>query len=508
MELLLPSDEILLQEKGIGKQQIEEQLHYFETGFPFLKIVAPAVIGNGITIIDDKKGEFYINKWESYRQKEGIDIVKFVPASGAASRMFKDLYEFLESEAELPQKSSVKDFFNQIEKFAFYEELNKACLKNEGKSVAELIKNNRQKTVVENLLLEKGLNYGFLPKGLLLFHSYPDEKRTPVQEHLVEGALYATHADNDVKIHFTVSHQHRALFEKHIQEILEKYEQKFKVHYHIDFSEQKPSTDTLAVDMNNRPFRENGQLVFRPGGHGALLENLNDLLADIIFIKNIDNVVPDSFKEITVKYKKIIAGVLIDIQQLCFDYLKELENNNLTENRLKEILRFTEETLCIRHPEIDSFDNETLKKYLFRKLNRPVRVCGMVKNTGEPGGGPFLTVNADGTISPQILESSQIDLNNPEEKQKLENSTHFNPVDLVCSVKNYKGEKFDLTKYVDKNTGFISIKSKNGRELKALELPGLWNGSMSDWNTVFVEVPIETFNPVKTVNDLLRPQHQ
>ncbi|MBP7151580.1 DUF4301 family protein [Porphyromonadaceae sp. NP-X] len=508
MEVLLPSDELILQEKGISKEQIEEQLHFFETGFPFLKIVAPAVIGKGITVVDNEKGNFYINKWESYRQKEGVNIVKFVPASGAASRMFKDLYEFLESDSEAPQKSSVKEFFSQIEKFAFYEELNKACLKNEGATIAELIKNNKLKAVVENLLLEKGLNYGFLPKGLLLFHSYPDEKRTPVQEHLVEGALYAANAANDVNIHFTVSHQHKALFEKHIRETLEKYQQKFNVRYHVSFSEQKSSTDTLAVDMNNRPFRENGKLVFRPGGHGALLENLNDLFADIIFIKNIDNVVPDFFKEITVKYKKIIAGILIDVQQKCFDYLKELENNYLTEDRLKEMLRFTESTLCIYHPEANSFGADTLKKYLIRKLNRPIRVCGMVKNTGEPGGGPFLTINNDGTVSPQILESSQINLNNQEDKQKMENSTHFNPVDLVCSVKNYKGEKFDLMQYVDKNTGFISIKSKNGKELKALELPGLWNGSMSDWNTVFVEVPIETFNPVKTVNDLLRPQHQ
>jgi len=508
MEVLLPSDELILQEKGISKEQIEEQLHFFETGFPFLKIVAPAVISKGITVVDNEKGNFYINKWESYRQKEGVNIVKFVPASGAASRMFKDLYEFLESDSEAPQKSSVKEFFSQIEKFAFYEELNKACLKNEGATIAELIKNNKLKAVVENLLLEKGLNYGFLPKGLLLFHSYPDEKRTPVQEHLVEGALYAANAANDVNIHFTVSHQHKALFEKHIRETLEKYQQKFNVRYHVSFSEQKSSTDTLAVDMNNRPFRENGKLVFRPGGHGALLENLNDLFADIIFIKNIDNVVPDFFKEITVKYKKIIAGILIDVQQKCFDYLKELETNYLTEDRLKEMLRFTESTLCIYHPEANSFGADTLKKYLIRKLNRPIRVCGMVKNTGEPGGGPFLTINNDGTVSPQILESSQINLNNQEDKQKMENSTHFNPVDLVCSVKNYKGEKFDLMQYVDKKTGFISIKSKNGKELKALELPGLWNGSMSDWNTVFVEVPIETFNPVKTVNDLLRPQHQ
>jgi hypothetical protein len=276
----------------------------------------------------------------------------------------------------------------------------------------------------------------------------------------------------------------------------------------VSFSEQKPYTDTIAADENNQAFRDKGELVFRPGGHGALIENLNDLQGDIIFIKNIDNVVPDTLKDTTVTYKKIIAGLLVKLQKQSFSYLKELENGDISSAKLTIIAQFCESRLNNINANIASLSQSELKEYLYNKLNRPMRVCGMVKNVGEPGGGPFLTVNADGTVSPQILESSQIDMNNIDDKAKMQGSTHFNPVDLVCAVKNYKGEKFDLLKYVDKKTGFISLKSKSGKELKALELPGLWNGAMSDWNTIFVEVPIDTFNPVKTVNDLLRPEHQ
>jgi len=358
-------------------------------------------------------------------------------------------------------------------------------------------------------LHEKGLNYGSLPKGLLKFHSYPTEVRTPMQEHLVEGALYAASASGIVNIHFTVSKEHRTLFENHLKESIPLFEKKYHVTYNVTFSEQKPYTDTVATDKNNDPFRDkNGELVFRPGGHGALIENLNDLNGDIIFIKNIDNVVPDSLKESTITYKKVIAGMLVNLQKQCFGYLNELENESISKAKLAIMAKFCEVRLNNHHPDLTSLSEIELRKYLFTKLNRPIRVCGMVKNVGEPGGGPFLTVNADGTVSPQILESSQIDMTSQVDKAMMMNSTHFNPVDLVCGVKDYLGRKFDLIQHVDKKTGFISLKSKNGKELKALELPGLWNGAMSDWNTIFVEVPIDTFNPVKTVNDLIRPQHQ
>jgi hypothetical protein len=506
--MLTPTDEIILKERGITAKQIEDQLSSFTNGFPYLEIRSAAEPGNGIVVVSDQEITTLLDQWEEYLQTDA-SIIKFVPASGAASRMFKDLFEFIEGKANQPTSAFEIQFFDAIEDFAFFKDLNNACIRNEGQTIDELKINKQFKTIVENLLLEKGLNYGALPKGLLKFHSYPGEVRTPMQEHLVEGALYATASSGNVNIHFTVSKEHRSLFEEHLQESLPGFEKNFNVRYHVGFSEQKPSTDTIAADENNEPFRDkNGAPVFRPGGHGALIENLNDLNGDVIFIKNIDNVVPDSLKESTITYKKLIAGMLVNLQKQCFGYLKELENESISKAKLDVMAQFCEVRLNNHHPDIHTLTEVELRKYLYRKLNRPIRVCGMVKNVGEPGGGPFLTVNTDGTVSPQILESSQIDLTNPADKAVMMNSTHFNPVDLVCGVKDYLGRKFDLLQHVDKNTGFISLKSKNGKELKALELPGLWNGAMSDWNTVFVEVPIDTFNPVKTVNDLLRPQHQ
>jgi hypothetical protein len=506
--MLTPTDEIILKERGITTKQIEDQLSSFTNGFPYLEIRSAAEPGNGIVVVSDQEITTLLDQWEEYLQTDAY-IIKFVPASGAASRMFKDLFEFIEGKANQPTSAFEIQFFDAIEDFAFFQDLNNTCIRNEGQTIDELKINKQFKTIVENLLLEKGLNYGALPKGLLKFHSYPGEVRTPMQEHLVEGALYATASSGNVNIHFTVSKEHRSLFEKHLKESLPEFEKNFDVRYHVSFSEQKPSTDTIAADENNEPFRDkNGAPVFRPGGHGALIENLNDLDGDVIFIKNIDNVVPDSLKESTITYKKLIAGMLVNLQKQCFGYLKELENESISKAKLDVMAQFCEIRLNNNHPDIHSLTEVELRKYLYRKLNRPIRVCGMVKNVGEPGGGPFLTVNTDGTVSPQILESSQIDLTNPADRAVMMNSTHFNPVDLVCGVKDYLGRKFDLLQHVDKNTGFISLKSKNGKELKALELPGLWNGAMSDWNTVFVEVPIDTFNPVKTVNDLLRPQHQ
>lgn len=505
--MLNSSDLQQIRKKGISPEQIEKQLHLFESGFTYLKIISAATPDNGIKVIDSQEISHYLSKWDNYLAGEHT-ILKFVPASGAASRMFKDLFAFLESTNNEPQTTAEKDFFDKIEKFAFYNLLNNKCIENTHKSIETLIAENQHKTVVENLLLPQGLNYGSLPKGLLLFHSYTNEKRTPAQEHLAEGAMYATNSQHNTNIHFTVSAEHRQFFENHIAQHSAEYEKRFGCTFSVTFSEQKPSTDTIAVDVDNQPFRDNGALLFRPGGHGALIENLNELDADVVFIKNIDNVVPDALKNSTVIYKKVIAGILVELQNKCFAYLNKLENKKLTKLELQEIADFCTKELNNFNPQESNFSDSELQNYLFAKLNRPIRVCGMVKNTGEPGGGPFLTVNSDNTISPQILESSQIDLSKPEEKDKMLKSTHFNPVDLVCGVKNYKGEKFDLLAFVDNNTGFISSKSKSGKELKALELPGLWNGAMSKWNNIFVEVPISTFNPVKIVNDLLRTEHQ
>ena len=505
--MLSPKDMEQIAAKGISEAQIEKQLNEFKTGFPFLKLDAAASVDNGILAMGEDDVEMYTEAWKNYKA-EGKKIVKFVPASGAASRMFKNMFAFLDAEYNVPTTDFEKHFFDNVENFAFYPALDEMCQKNEGKGIKVLMEEGNYKAVVANLLEKKGLNYGQLPKGLLLFHKYEDGARTPLEEHLVEGALYAD-SNGMVHLHYTVSPEHRALFEKKVAETKGKYEKMYNVKYDISFSEQKPSTDTIAANPDNTPFRnEDGSLLFRPGGHGALIENLNEIDSDVVFIKNIDNVVPDRIKDETVLYKKLIAGILVDVQKQVFEYLRILESGKYSHEKIEEMIRFVQHTLCCRKHDIKELEDADLVIYLKNKLNRPIRVCGVVKNVGEPGGGPFLCYNADGTVSPQILESSQIDTNNAEYVKMFKEGTHFNPVDLVCATKDYKGNKFNLPEYVDRSTGFISSKSKNGKELKALELPGLWNGAMSDWNTVFVEVPIGTFNPVKTVNDLLREQHQ
>lgn len=501
-------DKELLAQKHMTEDQLCRQLDQFRTGFPFLRLAAAASPGKGISVMDDTELKQCKTAWNAYLDGNGR-VVKFVPASGAASRMFKNLFEFLDGDADQPETDFMKTFFAHIHEFAFFDALNDACVVNEGMEVDDLIDEGDYKSVIYYLLNEEGLGYGKLPKGLLQFHAYDDSVRTPLEEHLVEGALYAKGKDNVVHIHFTVSPEHRPLFETLVEQKKEQYESLFKVKYDISFSEQKSSTDTIAATIDNQPFRnDDGSLLFRPGGHGALIENLNDLDADIVFIKNIDNVVPDRLKDVTVDYKQVIAGKLATLQAQAFDYLKQMDECQPSRNELDKIYLFLNLNFSLVVPEVETLTDDQLASLLRTELNRPMRVCGMVKNVGEPGGGPFLAYNTDGSISLQILESSQIDTSNETYVKMFKEGTHFNPVDLVCAIKNYKGEKFDLKQYVDEATGFISSKSKNGKELKALELPGLWNGAMSQWNTAFVEVPLETFNPVKTVNDLLREQHQ
>lgn len=493
--------------RGITEEQLEGQLKSISEGFPYLRLKSAASVDNGISEFSDWERSAFVSRWNSYKS-EGHNILKFVPASGAASRMFKNLFAFLSAPYDKPETDFEKKFFDDIKKFAFADELSAVCLKNKGKDIDGLIAEGDYKSVVSNLLNPEGLNYGQLPKGLLLFHSYPDGARTPMEEHLVEAALYAK-SNGEANVHFTVSHDHLKLFKAYVAKKLEKYEKKYSVKYNISFSEQKPSTDTIAANPDNTPFRnDDGSLLFRPGGHGALIENLGELDADVVFIKNIDNVVPDRLKGDTVEYKQIIAGVLVTMQQRAFDYMQLLDTGKYKHDQLEEIIRFVQKDLFCRKDDIKHLEDAELVIYLRKKLNRPMRVCGVVRNVGEPGGGPFVAYNQDGTTSLQILESSQIDTSNAEYVKMFEQGTHFNPVDLVCALKNYKGEKFNLKQFVDPRTGFISNKSKGGKELKALELPGLWNGAMSDWNTIFVEVPLSTFNPVKTVNDLLRDQHQ
>lgn len=512
--MLAQKDIQQIESKGIDVKEIERQIAIFKKGVPFLKLIRPASIDDGIIFLSEEK----LNESSDYylqRIKNHLKPLKFVPASGAATRMFQSLYALQEAATDdqtvenlLADEKfrSVREFFERLSDFAFFPELDKKC---------EGVKNKEGRLkylrILNFLLSEKGLNYGFLPKGLLKFHQYPDGARTPVEEHMIEGALCCTNEKREVQLHFTVSHEHLNYFKHLTAEAAKKYGQKFQVKYLISFSEQKSSTDTIAVDPDNNPFySSNGTLLFRPGGHGALLDNLNQMDADLIFIKNIDNVVPDHLKKETVRYKMALAGLLLEYQEKIFSYLRILEKDPavISDEQFDEMSAFVESALCTEAPEEVKSSKTTLALYLIKKLNRPIRVCGMVKNLGEPGGGPFWAKNPDDTISLQIVESSQIDINDPNQKKIAGNATHFNPVDLICGVYNYKGEKFDLKNFTDPDTGFISSKSKDGKPLKALELPGLWNGAMSDWNTLFVDVPVITFNPVKTINDLLRDQHQ
>lgn len=502
--------------RGMTPEQVEKQLENFRKGFPPADLVSPAVRGDGIHVFNEEQ----IQQLQDYYHQNlsQYDIIKFVPASGAATRMFKHLFEFLEwfdgSEASFQRLEqdkgfqSVYHFLKNIQRFAFIRDL-KNVLTRDGYDLSKLMNERNYRTVIEYLLFDKGLGYASLPKALLMFHQYDGFSRMAIGEHLAEAAQYVRKPDNTVKVHFTVSPEHLEKFYQYLDRRLGGYESMYGVKYFVEFSQQKPSTDTIAVDMDNQPFRESdGSLHFRPGGHGALIENLNDLDEEIIFIKNIDNVVPDRLKEPTIKYKKVIGGLLLQLVEKTRRYLQQLETRELSPDDLRRIATFARTDLMIRLPEdFDQWSTETKVSYLFAKLNRPIRVCGMVKNEGEPGGGPFWVRNSKGEISLQIVESSQINMNDEQQKKIALSATHFNPVDLVCCIKDYKGNKFDLTRFIDPSTGFISIKSKDGRELKAQELPGLWNGAMADWITVFVEVPIITFNPVKTINDLLREQH-
>ncbi|MBP5342214.1 MAG: DUF4301 family protein [Bacteroidales bacterium] len=494
-----------LAELGLSVEQVQAQIDHFKEGFPKTRLDAPATPDNGgIRVLDDKEIVRYEKLYRTLGQ--GQRLLKFVPASGAATRMFKSLYEFSANyfgvagnfAKEFPE---VQEFLENIHSFAFFNDL-KACMMASDLDIEDYLQRGDYSTVINFLLKEQYLGYGSLPKALLKFHRYGEVQRTPLEEHIVEGALYARNNDGSVHLHFTISPEHRDGFRRKIAEVKQYYESTFDIKLKISFSEQKHYTDIIAVDEQNQPLRdENGRLIFRPGGHGALIENLNEQRADLIFIKNIDNVVPDWMKHTTVIYKQVLAGLLLDLKQKTFDMLRLLDSHP-DDKTLHKIARFAKEELDIMVPE--GYTAQTLHSL----LNRPMRICGMVKNLGEPGGGPFYTIDTKGRRSLQIVESAQINRKDPEQDKLFQASTHFNPVDLVCSTRNYRGRYFDLRQYVDPMTGFISKKSKGAITLKSQELPGLWNGAMADWITLFIEVPVATFNPVKTVNDLLRKEHR
>lgn len=465
---------------GLSVEDVTKQLKQFSAGFPFVDIVKPALHTDSVVEYNDSQCQKYIDAYNEYAKSH--KIVKFVPASGAATRMFKDLFEFLASNNI---NQTTKTVVENIDKFAFWDELQKYLSQNPSES-----------DVINAIINEPGLNYGKQPKALIAFHKYDDGVNTPLAEHLDEGGEYAK-SSNGVNIHFTISPEHRHGFENLLNHIVPQYESKYGVQYNISLSEQKLSTDTIAVNPDNTPFRnDDGTLLFRPAGHGALIENLNDIDADIIFIKNIDNVTTRSLRQDTIKYKKVLAGVLIETQKRIFNLIDKIDNGTPDINEIHEFIVSNLGIKLEKQLDLPGYRNI---------LNRPLRVCGVVKNTGAPGGGPFWVRDQNNNVTLQIVESSQIA---PESKDIMQTAEYFNPVDLVCGVKDFQNNKFDLRQYIDENTGFISEKSKNGRALRAMERPGLWNGAMAKWNTVFVEVPASTFTPVKVVTDLLGDVHQ
>lgn len=509
-----------MKEHGLTLEEVERELDLFKMPKPFLKLAEPCTVGNGITVFDREKMDSLCETYE--REGPARRCIKFVPASGAASRMFKVLLRYLNQEKEITKDAVIRDasagegdaeaflvFMEGLKGFAFFNEL-KSVLSDKGFSVNALLEAGRFREILHFLLTDDGLDYADLPKGLLKFHEYPEGSRTAFEEHLVEAASYIAGADRRCLLHLTVSPEHLDGFDASFRKIRPIYEERYGVAYDISFSVQEKSTDTLAVDLDNMPFRQrDGRLLFRPGGHGSLLKNLNHVDGDIIFIKNIDNVVPDHLKLETFKWKKITGGYLISIQNQILDYMERLISGDEDQRPFGEVSTFLEETLLLPVPGIIKRASTDAKRaYLMDRLDRPVRVCGMVRNVGEPGGGPFWVEDPAGERSLQIVETAQIDLRSKDQQDIFRASTHFNPVDLVCGIRDWQGRLFDLSRFVDPKTVFISQKSKDGKELKALEHPGLWNGSMTRWITLFVEVPGITFNPVKTVNDLLRKEHQ
>lgn len=501
---------------GLTKEQVQEQLSIFKNGVPTVQLIAAARVGDGIQKLDDDKEVACIERYEHINNT--VELLKFIPASGAATRMFKTIYQFLEDYD--PEKESIgtfiertdnkemRGFFENLENFPFYHQISSLIEENDIK--ADLKTDDKSRLAfVEKMMEQNGPNFGNLPKGLLPFHNYGSYVVTAFEEHLYEAAAYAEN-QNHAELHFTVSPEHEEGFKKQFDSIHSSVSSQTEVNFNITYSSQKQKTDTVAVTEDNELHRKpNGKLLFRPGGHGALIENLNDVDADLIFIKNIDNVLTKGSIHVLARHKKILAGLLLKLQEKAFAFTKVLKEDDLDEAGVQEVVLFLESDFSTKLSESYKTLNLSAKKeQLIKILDRPLRVCGMVKNEGEPGGGPFWVANKEGTISLQIIESAQIENDNKKQSEIFQNSTHFNPVDLVCGVRNYKREKYNLIDYVDPDLAFIASKTADGTKIKALELPGLWNGAMAFWNTIFVEVPLETFNPVKTVNDLLKPSHQ
>jgi len=491
-----------IRDRGSDPHTVEKQLERFEKGFPYARLKAPASVGNGISVFNDSEKKEIAAYFDT--SKGAYSICRFVPASGAATRMFKDLFALRsalegksveEQQSFLVSDATAKQFFNDLDRYPFYADL-----------PAE--EQTSPLDVLDLLLTQKGLDYGMLPKGMLKFHRHKGQTRTAFEEHLHEAA-HIMLPGKTVKLHFTVSEEHLDGFKSLEREFVPKLREQYGVRFVVAYSFQKKETDTIAVDMNNAPFRdEQGTLVFRPGGHGALLQNLGDIDSDVLLINNIDNVSPERNSANRVMHKKVLAGTLLQAREKVFGLLDQLENA-LSEEVADAAARWLKEVAFAVFP--DDFSLKSLQEraaWLREMLDRPVRVCGMVRNEGEPGGGPFYVEDTQGNTALQIVESSQVDPDDVTQQELFRKSSHFNPVDIACSTMDRHGNKYSLSEFTDEETGFISKKSVRGTELKALELPGLWNGSMARWITLFVEIPGSTFTPVKTIFDLLREEHR
>ena len=511
--MLTQQDRDCIAARGISVATIEHQLALVQRGMPFARLARSCTIHDGITQIPNSKLARLAHTFND--AMAAGRVVKFVPASGAASRMFHallvcgtDVSGQPRSFPVSPDHASVHAFLSHLSDFAFYEDLSRVLTK-QGSRLNDLHAQGTIQPIMEALLHPTGLNYANCPKGILPFHRYADHTRTPIEEHLIEAAAYAKDTNKQARVHFTVAPEHHMAVHEHIESARQRFTHE-ACDWIVTSSLQHASSETLAVEMDNQPFRDrDGHLLFHPAGHGALLANLHDLQGDLVFIKNIDNVVQDHLKDDMYLYKRALGGYLITIQDTLFGYLRQLEAGTATAQQLDEMMQWVHAALSVtKPPQWKNWDLPQRASYLRQAGNRPVRVCGMVKKTGDPGGGPFWVQHDDDTTSLQIVEFSQVDTRSSVQQHIFGSSTHFNPVDIVCGMRDYQGCPFDLSQFVDPHTGFLSQKSYEGHALKIFELPGLWNGAMAKWHTIFVEVPRSTFHPVKTVLDLLLPAHQ
>jgi ribosomal protein S18 len=500
LSLFTQNDLRRIKKLGLTPRDVEKQMDLYRHGSNYLDLNRPCAINDGILSIQKAEMDELIKLYE--REAGKFRLLKFVPASGAASRMFAEWFSALEKDG-FASPALNKSFLRNLKKYPFYSLIKK------NKRASQLIEKKNIKGLLDYILSANGLNFGWLPKALIPFHQYrAGDARTPLEEHLFEAVQYVRSAGDVCHLHFTISQEHKKDVAKKIKTVKSKYENFCRIKYIISSSVQSPSTNMLAVDENNLPLRDaEGNLIFRPGGHGSLLTNLQNLDADFIFIKNIDNIVPEKLLRKTLPYKKMLGGLALKIQQKIFATLRQMENDEIDSKQIDEIKNYCSRINIIFPRSITRQSLKQQKQNIFSSLNRPLRVCAIVRNEGEPGGAPFWVDERDGNQTLQIVESGHVDKSSPKQMAVWSAAQYFNPVDLVCCMKNYRGEKFNLDSYVNRDAYLITMKNEKGRSLKALESPGLWNGGMAYWNTIFVELPIIVFNPVKTVNDLLRPEH-